>query len=167
MGEQRSARVVVGVSQSLAGLQALRYAVAEARRRELPLHAVRAWRYDAAWRGPDAQWWREIANDALDYCYGAFEVAMGGVPDDLDVTVHALQGTHDMVLSGVADDPRDLLVVGSHNAPRWLCWLVRSVVPRVVCPVTVVPPPEFARDGAAALTRRLLRAVDEQAATRR
>jgi hypothetical protein len=36
-------RVVVGVSRSLAGLQALRYAVAEARRRVAPLVAVRAW----------------------------------------------------------------------------------------------------------------------------
>jgi hypothetical protein len=46
MSEHRDARVVVGVSQSLTGLQALRYGVAEARRRQVPLHAVRAWRLD-------------------------------------------------------------------------------------------------------------------------
>ena len=43
MDSQDTARVVVGVDNTLAGLQALRRAVAEARAREVPLHALRAW----------------------------------------------------------------------------------------------------------------------------
>ncbi len=41
--EARVARVVVGVGDSLASLEALRYAVSEARRRGALLVAVRAW----------------------------------------------------------------------------------------------------------------------------
>lgn len=43
MDDGRPGRVIVGVDTSLSGLQALRAAVAEARQRRAPLHAVRTW----------------------------------------------------------------------------------------------------------------------------
>jgi hypothetical protein len=79
MSEQRSVRVVVGVAQSLAGLQALRYAVAESRRRRSPLYAVRSWSFEASWQGFEDRRRREIAEESLQYVYDAFEAAMGGL----------------------------------------------------------------------------------------
>ncbi|NJC71309.1 universal stress protein [Planosporangium thailandense] len=147
MDTQRRARVVVGVSQSLAGLQALRYGTAEARRRRVPVYAVRAWQVEPTWAGPDP--WR--------YIDGAFDLAMGGVPADIDVAVVAAEGRADVVLTGYAGYAEDLLVRGT--AGRWWpSWLVRACTRQATCPVTVVPPPELARGASRAiLTRRLLR----------
>lgn len=168
MSEQRDARVVVGVSQSLAGLQALRYGVAEARRRRVPLHAVRAWRFDVAWRGPEvSRWRREIAEEALRYIWDAFRSAMGGLPVDVDVNMLAADGRPDQVLTEIAAAPGDLIVVGG-RASRWPSWLVRTCMRRSACPVAVVPPPEIARTARPAiLARRLLRETERFTETSR
>lgn len=78
---ERERRVVVGVSQSLAGLAALRYAVAEARRRNAPLYTVRAWALPSHWRGlaVDA-WQRELREASHRYVVEAFDAALGGPP---------------------------------------------------------------------------------------
>ena len=55
------ARVVVGVGESLAALQALRYAVAEARRRGWALRAVRVWQAGTPWHGYDVDLGRRPA----------------------------------------------------------------------------------------------------------
>jgi nucleotide-binding universal stress UspA family protein len=158
MSEHRDARVVVGVSQSLAGLQALRYGVTEARRRRVPLHAVRAWRFDMAWRGPDARRWRrEMAQDALQSVGDAFKLALGGLPVDVDVNMLAAEGRTDQVLTEIAADPGDLIIVGGRGS-RWPSWPVRTCLHHAACPVVVVPPPEIARTARpATLARRLLR----------
>jgi nucleotide-binding universal stress UspA family protein len=160
MSEHRDARVVVGVSQSLAGLQALRYGVAEAQRRRVPLHAVRAWRFDVAWRGPDVRRWRrEIAQEALKYVGETFKLALGGLPIDVDVNMLAAEGRPDQVLTEMAASPGDLIVVGGHGG-RWPSWL-RTCMRRSACPVAVVPPPEIARTARPAiLARRLLRETE-------
>jgi nucleotide-binding universal stress UspA family protein len=157
MSEHRDARVVVGVSQSLAGLQALRYGVAEARRRQVPLHAVRAWRFDVAWRGPEViRWRREIAQEALQYISDAFGSAMGGLPVDVDVNMLAAAGRSDQVLTEMTAHPEDLLVVGGRSS-RWPSRLVRTCMRHSACPVVMVPPPEIARAARPAiLARRLL-----------
>src|SRR4051812_2739939 len=69
MGERHGGCVIVGVAQSTAGLQALRWAVAEARRRGTELVAVRAWRFNAASQSPALyspapQQWRRTFADA-------------------------------------------------------------------------------------------------------
>lgn len=158
MNAQRRSRVVVGVSRSLAGLQALRYGVAESRHRQVPLYAIRAWRFQAPWIGPDLREWRtEIGAEARRYVYEAFDLAMGGIPADVDVAVVAPEGRADLLLTGYAGYPEDLLVLGSSG--RWRRnWLIRGCHRQAACPVTVVPPPEFARSGGPAVqTRRLLR----------
>ena len=65
MDEQLDGRVIVGVAATIAGLRALRRAVEEARRRGVPLHAVRTWQSPSNWNGVDAARWRqETAEEA-------------------------------------------------------------------------------------------------------
>src|SRR3954468_24163869 len=74
-------RVVIGLDGSLAAYSALRYAVAEARRRGAVLIVVRAYA-PAAVRGmPDAT----LTREAVDEVGQAFAEAMGAMPRDLDV----------------------------------------------------------------------------------
>jgi nucleotide-binding universal stress UspA family protein len=168
MSEHRDARVVVGVSQSLAGLQALRYGVAEARHRRVPLHAVRAWRFDTAWHGPDVRRWRhEMAQEALQCVDEAFRLALGGLPVDVDVNMLAAEGRPDDVLTEMAASPGDLIVVGG-GGRRWPSWLVRTCMRRAACPVAVVPPPEIARKARPGiLARRLLHETERFTETAR
>jgi hypothetical protein len=76
-----SQRIVVGVSQSLAGLAALRHAVALAGERGAVLHAVRAWRFMPTWRDGNAEFWSRVhAIEAQMLIPIAFEAAMGELP---------------------------------------------------------------------------------------
>jgi nucleotide-binding universal stress UspA family protein len=164
MDEQGSGRVVVGVSASLAGLEALRYGVAEARRRQVALHAVRVWQVNVPWRGAEVRRWRDqIAEEALRCVSEAFDAAMGGLPRDIDVAVVAPHGRPDLVLTGIARDRGDLLVLGGRNGRR-SGRLVRACTRRATCPVAVVPPPALARGGGSkAAARRLVREAEQYA----
>ena len=66
MRANRSVRIVVGVDTSLAGLRALRLAVAEARRRGAVLHAVRTYDFNPVWDTSLLFWYEEMAQDAAD-----------------------------------------------------------------------------------------------------
>ena len=156
-------RVFVGISESLAGLQALRFAVAEARRRQATLHVVRAWRYVAPWSGYDPQTSRvDLADAANATLLRSFETAMGAVPQDLTVVLVTVEARAGQALVAAADSADDLLVLGAFTR-RWR--LVRSVVRycvrRAACPVVVVPAPPLARRGTRALHRQLHRSVRE------
>src|SRR6266480_3524520 len=111
--EVAMSRIVVGVHNSLAGLCALRRAVAEARRRGVALHAVRAW--------PPTPSPRAIA------VHHAFSEAMGGIPIDLDVHILVTAGPPGPALVEYADGDDDLLVVGSSQR-RWWRRLIGSSV---------------------------------------
>ena len=119
-------RVVAGVTGSVGNLQALRYAAAEARRREAPLLAA----------------WRRL--------WDAFDAALGGLPPDLHVEAAAVRGDPGRVLVATAGQQDDLLVVGAGR--RGVPWrLLRSRVSRyclthATCPVLVVPPSELAQE---------------------
>lgn len=140
--------VVVGVGRSFAGLQALRFAAAEARRRACPLLAVRVWLMAQAWRTVCAESWRkEMGDDARDYALGTFDTAMGGVPDDVDVRVISREGVvgPTLVASAASDD---LLVVGGgRNILRYPYspQVTRYCVRHAHCPVVAVPAPALAR----------------------
>jgi nucleotide-binding universal stress UspA family protein len=156
-------RVVVGVSESLAGLQALRYAVQEARRRQSTVYAVRAWQFNAPWRGYDTDLCRQdLAAAADETLANAFDSAMGGIPDDLTVTLAVIEGepAHALVVTAHRDD--DLLVLGgSTRRFSFGASIVRHCVRRASCPVLVVPAPVLARNRRTrALTRQLHREVD-------
>jgi nucleotide-binding universal stress UspA family protein len=125
---ERERRVVVGVSQSLAGLAAVRCAVAEARRRDAPLYAVRAWALPSHWRGLAVDAWQhELREASRHYVAEAFEAAIGGLPD-MDTFVAAPNGRADEVLTEAADREDDLLVLGARDGwlRRWPGWIARG-----------------------------------------
>ncbi len=140
-------RVFAGVHGSLGSLQALRYAASEARHRRAPLVPVIAWVPPggdlAERRQPNMQLrrlWREAARERL---FDAFEMGLGGLPEDLDVQPLVVRGPVGPVLVDCADDADDLLVVGTGR--RGVGRLFRRSASRYClahahCPVVAVPP---------------------------
>ena len=141
-------RIVVGVNGSLGSLQALRYATAEARQRDVPLLAVIAWvppGGDLAERRHSSPYlrkiWREAAWERLT---AAFDDGLGGMPADLRVEPHVERGETGPVLVDIANQPEDLIVVGTGRRGR-VRRLIRGSVARYClayakCPVLAVPP---------------------------
>jgi len=129
-------RVVVGIDGSLTGLAALRVAVAEARRRDVPLHAVRA---------------ENIVPSCLegDEITEAFLDAFGFVPTDIEIHQDASVLSARHALRASASDPRDLIVVGTGDRGWWRAlWsgsLSRALTRNARCPILAVPAPEMAR----------------------
>ena len=149
-----AARVIVGVDGSLAGLRALRLAVAEARRRGAPMVAVRSWNLDPAWGASPPVWYDELKADAARVIVQAFEDAMGGFPPDVQLSTLAVRSAPGLALVGVADRDDDILFVGAqrHGRLRRLMHrcTARFCAAHARCPVVIVPPHELAR-----LTRRV------------
>ena len=150
MGTERSGRVVVGLSDSITGLGALRVAVDEARRRGMPLHVVRVWNTDGLWGTAGIGYVRvdqvQLTADAV---VRAFGTALGVVPMDVRVVAVAVEGATAAGLVGYATRDGDLLVVGEPDRGVLRRLFGRSVaqrcVARAVCPVLAVPPAIFAR----------------------
>ena len=141
-------RIIVGVHGSPGSLQALRYAAAEARQRDVPLVAVIAWvppGGDLAERRHSSPYlrkiWREAAWERLET---AFDDGLGGFPADLHVEPRVERGETGPVLVDTADQPDDLLVIGMSRRTA-LRRMVRPKVGRYClahakCPVLAVPP---------------------------
>ena len=157
----RDARVVVGVTGTPAGLQALRYAVAEARRRGAVLFAIRAWHTTPLWPGADLRQWRgEIEQAEADTVRAAFTDALGCAPADVEIEALVVEGPVAPALLGYAHRDDDLLVIGSGR--HRLRGVARTCLRLASCPVVVVPPPDLARTGSArALARQLCRETEE------
>lgn len=164
MGGERQRRVIVGVQDSVAGLQALRRGVEEARRRGATLYAIRtvngaAGRYpgSAMWQAEPTVWVAEFARETL-------VKAMGGIPADVEVRSVALEAAAGPGLVGFADRDDDLLVVGDAQRSGirrlWSGRVAHYCISRATCPVLVVPPPALARVDRRALTRDLRRLVN-------
>ena len=141
-------RIIVGVHGSLGSLQALRYAAAEARQRDVPLLPVIAWvppGGDLAERRHSSPYLRKIWRDAAwQRLRAAFDDGLGGFPADVQVEPHVERGETGPVLVDVANQPEDLLIIGTGRR-RSLRRLFRSSVPRYClahakCPVLAVPP---------------------------
>jgi len=141
-------RIIVGVHGSLGSLQALRYAADEARQRDLPLLPVIAWvppGGDLAERRHSSPYLRKIWRDAaFERLTAAFDDGLGGMPADLRVEPHVERGDTGPVLVDVADQPDDLLVIGTGRRCG-VRRLVRGSVGRYClaharCPVLAVPP---------------------------
>jgi nucleotide-binding universal stress UspA family protein len=140
--------VVVGVDDSLTGYAALRVAVGEARRRSTPLYAVRA--ENDGFPSADT---RQIT--------AAFLTALGGFPRDVAVCQEICTMAAPQALVAVADDRRDLIVVGNSGKGAWHAFrsgsVSRALVRRSRCPVLAVPAPEMAREMGRAVGRPGLR----------
>ncbi|WP_369394123.1 universal stress protein [Streptomyces sp. CG1] len=144
--------VVVGVSDSLAGLAALRRGILEARRAGRTLVAVRAWEPpegDALYRRwPEPSWARLWAGEARRRLDRAFELAAGGPPADLRIVRRVVRGPAGRVLCAIAASPDDLLVIGMAR-PRGLAARLhrrpvhRYIPARAECGVLVVAGPRL------------------------
>ena len=110
-------RVFAGVNGSLGSLQALRYAARQARDRDARLLPVIAWippGGDLAERRQPNLYLRKIWRDAAQArLWDAFDMGLGGLPDDLSIEALVVRGPAGPVLVDCADDPDDLLVIGT------------------------------------------------------
>ncbi|MER5548562.1 universal stress protein [Streptomyces sp. NPDC002589] len=144
--------VVVGVSDSLAGLAALRRGILEARRTGRTLVAVRAWEPpegEAVYRRrPEPSWARLWAGEARQRLDRAFDLATGGPPADLRIVRRVVRGPAGPVLCAIASSPADLLVIGMARPRGLAAWLHlrpvhRHIPARAECEVLVVAGPRL------------------------
>jgi nucleotide-binding universal stress UspA family protein len=140
-------RVLVGVDGSLGSLQALRYALEEARDRDAPIVAIIAWLPpggDMAERRAPSPYLRKIWRDAAwDRLWNAFDAGLGGLPAEVSVEPRVIRGETGPVLVDSACDPGDLLIIGTgrRGLRRAMSRSVsRYCVAHARCPVVVVPP---------------------------
>jgi nucleotide-binding universal stress UspA family protein len=134
-------RIVVGVSTSLPGLAALRYAVGEARRRGLgAITAVRAWPDPDHGRQSSPLWAGDLARASVHEIDAAIAAAFGLPPADVTITKQCPPGRPGLALADAAGDS-DLIVVGSRRH-RWFgTGVARLCIRHAPCPVLVIPPP--------------------------
>ncbi len=158
-------RVIVGVHGSIGSLQALRYAAEEARERCVPLVPVIAWvppGGDAAEYARPSPYlrriWREEAHKRL---WTAFDDGLGGLPADIHVEPHVERGDPAQVLVAIADQPGDLLVIGTGRRGLLVRALRRSAgrycLAHAKCTVLAVPPSALMDEMGSGLRTRLLR----------
>ena len=141
-------RIVVGVHGSLGSLQALRWAADEAQERQVPLVPVIAWippGGDLAERSHPSPYLRRVWQDAArKRLTDAFDDGLGGLPSDLRVHGRVERGDAGPVLTDVASQPGDLLVIGTGRRNRLGRALHHSVgrycLAHARCPVIAVPP---------------------------
>ena len=141
-------RIVVGVDGSLGSLQALRWAAEEARARQVPLVPVIAWLPpggDLSERSHPSPYLRQVWRDAAcQRLAAAFDAGLGGVPSDLRVQPCVERGETGPVLVDIADQPGDLLVIGTGRRSLVGRALRKSVgrycLAHAKCPVLAVPP---------------------------
>ncbi|MEU3414481.1 universal stress protein [Streptomyces sp. NPDC006658] len=159
---ERAGNVVVGVSDSLAGLAALRRGVREARATGRTLVAVRAWEPpegEALYaRRPETSWARLWADEARRCLERAFDLALGGPPADLRIVRRVIRGRAGPVLCSVAASADDLLVIGMARRRGPLARLrprpVHRFVPaRAACEVLIVAGPRLLPQEARMLRR--------------
>ncbi|MQY26854.1 universal stress protein [Nocardia aurantia] len=147
-------RIVVGVSGSLGSLAALHRAVAQARRRpEAEVVAVLAWAPPggeyAQSRYPCPELLDVARSAARARLLAALDDAFAGIDPGVPLRAELIRGEPVEALLACADQPDDLLVVGSGGG-RLSRGLRRPVATRLtrraVCPVLVVPKPELQRE---------------------
>lgn len=146
-------RVIAGVSGSPGSLQALRYATALARSDSAVLTPVLAWTPPggdfADRRAPSPELrkaWKEAAWERL---WRAIDLAIGGPPADVEFSPEVIRGDAGQVLSYIARQPGDVIVIGAGR--RGGLWLTPRRVSKYClghaqCPVIAVPPPELAAE---------------------
>jgi len=139
-------RIIVGVDGSEGSVQALRFAIEEARIRGSGLRAVSAWHvppavYGAGWApaSTDVDEFRKLAESAL---RDSVEEA-GAVEAGIEVTFVVREG-HPVDLLVEESGDADLLVLGTRGLGEFKELLLGSVSQQCAhhasCPVVIVPP---------------------------
>src|SRR5215472_15036147 len=152
--EVSARRFVVGVSGSAGSLQALRYALQLARRDDAVLAPVLAWTPPggdlAEHRCPNPELrriWKQAASARLGT---AIELAIGGTPDDVELSPAIVRGEAGQALTEAAGEPGDVLVIGAGRRGvlrRLLGTQVsRYCLAHARCPLVAVPPSELAAE---------------------
>jgi nucleotide-binding universal stress UspA family protein len=167
-------RVIVGVSGTPGSLPALRYAAEIARTYSVPLVPVMAWLPpggDLADRTHPSPVLRRVwADAACGRLATALQAAFGGLPPELPIEAQVIRGEPGRSLVDLADQPGDLLVVGTGRQSA-IGRMIHGHVSRYClahagCPVLAVPPSPLNREigglglRAWALRRRALRLPD-------
>jgi nucleotide-binding universal stress UspA family protein len=135
-------------------LQALRYAAQLARNDAATLTPVLAWTPPggdiADRRCPNRELrriWREAAWERL---FESIDMAIGGPPADIEFSPVVVRGEAGHVLTEVAAQPDDVLVIGAgrHSLLHRLlgCRVSRYCLGHACCPLVAVPPSRLAED---------------------
>ncbi|MFE2218729.1 universal stress protein [Streptomyces canus] len=137
-------RVVVGVGDTPAASETMRFAFEEARRRGAVLEAVRAWRCPAHETTDHPLLAGEPARLHEQHAVDALEAALKEAPDDVVVRRRTVEGHARTVLVEASRDA-DLLILGARRRPRHfglqLGRVAHGVLHHSDCPVAVVPEP--------------------------
>ncbi|MFG2780975.1 universal stress protein [Streptomyces prunicolor] len=135
-------RIVVGVGEKPAGSAAVRFAFEEARRRGVPVDAVRAWRRPARESTDHPLLAGEPARLHEQQAVEALETALQDVPADVVAHRRVVEGPTRAVLVDASRDA-DLLIVGARRRPGHyglqLGRVAHGVLHHSACPVVVVP----------------------------
>jgi nucleotide-binding universal stress UspA family protein len=147
---RESARVVTGISGSLANLAALRVSVGLARRMSAELVAVLAWAPVGGEFAYRRQPWPEMLpvweRAAHDRLRSAFKECYGGAPTDIQLDAVVIRADPGPALVHIASQPRDLLVIGTGRRGRTHVFYTavhRYCLQHATCPVVSVPPPDM------------------------
>jgi nucleotide-binding universal stress UspA family protein len=143
-------RVIAGVGGSPGSVHALRWAAGLAHSHDALLIPLLAWVPPDSDRLP----WPELRqlwqDDAWQRLWQALDAAFGGLPAGITTQPVVLRGKPGQVLTGVARQPGDVLVIGAgRRGPlRRLgcCRVARYCLARARCPVLAIPPPSLAQE---------------------
>jgi nucleotide-binding universal stress UspA family protein len=146
-------RVIVGASGSPGNLCALRCAEHFARAYDAVLIPIHTWTPPGGDIGerhsPSLHLRRLWADDAWQRLWDALDKAWGPLPADLPVRPMVERGAPGPVLTVIASDPGDLLVIGTGRLGGLtrICSgrVSRYCLAHALCPVLAVPPPAFSR----------------------
>jgi nucleotide-binding universal stress UspA family protein len=147
-------RVIAGVGGSAGSLQALRYAAQLARTDNAVLMPVLAWTPPggevADYRAPCPELRRAWSQAAWDRLWQAINLGIGGTPADLEFRPQVVRGQAGPVLSELAAEPGDVLVIGAgrRGPMRRLatCKVARYCLGHARCLVIAVPPAALATE---------------------
>ncbi|MFD4873060.1 universal stress protein [Streptomyces sp. NPDC058420] len=135
-------RVVVGVGEKPTGSAAVRFAYEEARRRGVPVDAVRAWRWPARESTDFPLLVGELTRLHEQQALEAVEAAFQDAPADVASHRRVVEGRTRTVLVDASRDA-DLLVIGAKRRPGHygvqLGRVAHGVLHHSACPVVIVP----------------------------
>jgi len=143
-------RVFAGVSGSPACVHALRHAAGLARDHDAVLIPLLAWVPPYSARLP----WSELRaiwhGDAWQRLRDTLDTAFGGLPAGIATQPMVLCGKPGQVLTAVARQPGDVLVIGAGRRSRLRrlhgCRVARHCLAHARCPVLAISPPSLAHD---------------------
>ena len=147
-------RIFAGVSGSPGSVHALRQAADLARRNDailIPLHTWMPPEGDLHERRHPCQELRQLwEEDAWQRLWEALDTAFGGLPAGVRAQPVVLRGKPGTVLTGVARQADDLLIisVGRRRALQrlWSCGVARYCLANAHCPVLAIPLPSLAQE---------------------